>query len=240
MARRPRAFVPGVPVHLIQRGNNRNACFFQNCDYIVYLEKLSEYAKQFDVAVHSYVLMTNHVHLLATPMAQKSVSKLMHSLGAYYVHYINTRYQRTGTLWEGRYKDCLVDSERYFLTVSRYIELNPVRANMCRNPAEYRWSSFRHLAAGVPNSIISPHLLYLALGSTESERQECYRHLFLEHISELTLQDIRDACNKSWTLGDNQFKRQIESRLGYALPPYPRGRPGNSTTLEKSDQSKCP
>ncbi|MCP5358527.1 MAG: transposase [Pseudomonadales bacterium] len=225
MARRPRAFVPDVPVHLIQRGNNRCVCFFQNCDYLIYLAKLAEYASRFGVAVHNYVLMTNHVHLLVTPLGQQSVSQMMHSLGAYYVRYVNARYKRTGTLWEGRYKGSMIDSERYLLTVSKYIELNPVRARMCQNPAEYPWSSFRHLATGHPNRIITPHPLYLALGADDSERQFCYRQLFKEQIPELSLQEIREACSKAWTLGDNQFKREIEAQLGYTLPPFLRGRP---------------
>lgn len=229
MARHPRKFVSGIPVHLIQRGNNRSPCFFQPRDYRIYLEKLGEYSRQFHVAIHSYVLMTNHVHLLLTPESAMGVSQMMHSLGAYYVRHINKHYERTGTLWEGRYKDCLVDTDRYFLTVSRYIELNPVRAALCQDPAQYPWSSFRRLAAGTPDNLVCPHSIYESLGATDREQQARYAALFPEEIPESTLKSIREACNKSWVLGDGQFKHQMESRLGRALPPFPAGRPKRSS-----------
>ena len=135
MPRLPRLNLAGVPQHVVQRGNNRQVCFFVEQDYVVYLDKLKYYAKQYQVDVHAFVLMTNHVHLLMTPNTDKGVSQLMQSLGRYYVRYINQTYNRTGTLWEGRYKSTLVDSEVYLLLVSRYIELNPVRANMVEHPA---------------------------------------------------------------------------------------------------------
>ena len=143
MARLPRLNLPNIPQHVVQRGNNRQVCFFSEQDYTVYLDKLKDYAKKCHVNEHAFVLMTNHVHLLMTPETEKGVSQLMQSLGRYYVMYINKTYQRTGTLWEGRYKSksTVVDSEKYFLLVSRYIELNPVRANMVEHPAEYPWSS---------------------------------------------------------------------------------------------------
>ena len=127
MARLPRLSVAGVPQHVVQRGNNRQACFFDGQDYAVYLDKLKEYSAKQGVRVHSYVLMTNHVHLLMTPEEPQGISRLMQALGRYYVRYVNQTYKRTGTLWEGRYKSTLIDGERYFLIVSRYIELNPVR-----------------------------------------------------------------------------------------------------------------
>ena len=136
MARLPRLNLPGIPQHVIQRGNNRHVCFYTEQDYTVYLSKLKEYSEKYQVAVHSYVLMTNHVHLLMTPEEGDGVSKLIQSLGRYYVRYVNKTHGRTGTLWEGRYKSTLVDSENYFLTVSRYIELNPVRADMVGHPGE--------------------------------------------------------------------------------------------------------
>ena len=137
MPRRPRTFLPGIPVHLIQRGNNRSVCFFTDRDYIVYLDKLRARSTICGVAIHSYVLMTNHVHLLCTPQAVESISAMMQGLGRYYVRYINSTYQRTGTLWEGRFKASMISTYRYFLTVSRYIELNPIRAGMVKHPAEY-------------------------------------------------------------------------------------------------------
>jgi len=146
MARKPRVFLQGVAQHVVQRGNNREPCFFAEADYQFYLECLAESATKYACQLHAYVLMTNHVHLLVTPENESSLSGMMQSLGRRYVRYVNHTYKRTGTLWEGRYKSSLVQSENYLLTCSRYIELNPVRANMVETPAEYRWSSYGHNA----------------------------------------------------------------------------------------------
>lgn len=143
MARRPRLYIPGVAHHVIQRGNNREACFYEEADYTKYLSHLKEVAEQFSVAIHAFVLMTNHVHLLVTPNDERALGKMMQALGRRYVQYFNLKYFRTGTLWEGRYKSTLVESERYLLTVYRYIELNPVRAYMVSHASEYPWSSYR-------------------------------------------------------------------------------------------------
>ena len=159
MARLPRLNLPNIPQHVVQRGNNRQACFFAEQDYLVYLDKLKEYSKKYQVAVHAYVLMTNHVHLLMTPTTEKGVSQLMQSLGRYYVRYVNQTYHRSGTLWEGRYKSTLVNSEQYFLLVSRYIELNPVRAAMVNHPAEYPWSSFQGNALDKNIELLTSHSL---------------------------------------------------------------------------------
>ena len=148
MARLPRLYVPGCSHHIIQRGNNRDACFFDEKDYAFYLQQLKISAEQSGVAIHAFVLMTNHVHLLVTPSTANACAKMMQSLGRKYVQYINLTYRRSGTLWEGRYKSTLVDSDSYFLTVSRYIELNPVRAKMVTSPSEYVWSSYRANAMG--------------------------------------------------------------------------------------------
>ena len=177
MPRPARHFVPGVPCHVIQRGHNRHVCFFTRHDYAVYLRKLEEYSRRLGVAVHSYVLMTNHVHLLLTPSDESCISKLMQVLGRSYVRHVNESYRRTGTLWEGRFKSSMVDSERYFLTVSRYIELNPVRARMVGHPVEYPWSSFRTNATGVSSSLLLQHRIYMALGRCSESRQSAYRAL---------------------------------------------------------------
>lgn len=223
MARLPRLNLPGIPQHVIQRGNNRQVSFFYEQDYTVYLDKLKDYAKKYKVAVHAYVLMTNHVHLLMTPETEKGVSQLMQSLGRYYVRYINQTYSRSGTLWEGRYKSTLVDSEHYFLLVSRYIELNPVRADMVEHPAQYPWSSYQGNALGKAIELLTPHDSYNALGQTAEERQTAYRALFEYHIPELTLKEIREATNKAWVLGDNRFKEQIERQTGRRVSPQQRG-----------------
>lgn len=223
MARLPRLNLPNVPQHVVQRGNNRQVCFFNDTDYAVYLDKLKEYSQKYKVSVHSYVLMTNHVHLLMTPSTAKGVSLLMQSLGRYYVRYVNDTYNRTGTLWEGRYKSTLVDSDNYFLIVSRYIELNPVRANMINYPSDYPWSSFRKNALGLPIKLITPHYCYLSLGNDDRARQEAYKKLFRSHIPEYTIKEIRDSVNKAWVLGDNQFKQQIEKQTGRRASPLPSG-----------------
>jgi len=223
MARKPRVNLKGVPQHVIQRGNNRQACFFTDQDYTVYLAKLHEYSIQHEVSIHSFVLMTNHVHLLMTPETKAGISELMQSVGRYYVRYINQTYHRTGTLWEGRFKSTLVDSERYFLVVSRYIELNPVRAAMADQPASYPWSSYQANALGKRIRMLKPHECYLSLGATTEERTTAYRALFKHHIPEFTLKQIRDAVNKCWALGDENFIKQIEKQTGVIYGPVPRG-----------------
>jgi len=223
MARLPRLSVPGVPQHIIQRGNNKQACFYDEKDYKVYLDKLKEYSIKYEVEVHAYVLMTNHVHLLMTPKESGGVSRLIQALGRYYVRHFNQTYERTGTLWEGRFKSTLVDSERYFLTVSRYIELNPVRAGMVKHPAEYPWSSFRFNAVGKAIKLIKPHSCYLSLGKSKKARREAYHALFDQIIPDYTLREIRDSINKAWVLGDDGFKKQIETQTGRRASPLMRG-----------------
>ena len=160
MLRRARLMLANVAVHLIQRGNNRQACFYQDSDYLTYLDWLYDYAQESACRIHSYVLMTNHVHLLLTPAKAEGPGKLMKRLGQRYVQYVNRTYQRSGTLWEGRYKSCLTNEEAYVLGCYRYIELNPVRAGMVKHPGEYRWSSFRVNAQNEPTQLISPHQVY--------------------------------------------------------------------------------
>ena len=203
MARLPRLNIPNIPQHVIQRGNNRQVCFFAQQDYSVYLDKLGHYANKFSVSVHAFTLMTNHVHILMTPTTEKGVSNLMQSLGRCYVMYINKTHNRSGTLWEGRYKSTLVDSEHYFLTVSRYIELNPVRANMVKHPAEYPWTSYHHNALDKNIQLITSHPCYDALGNGLRQRKDAYKGLFEQHIPDLTIEEIRTATNKAWVLGED-------------------------------------
>lgn len=223
MARLPRFNLPGIPQHIIQRGNNRQACFFYEHDYIVYLDKLNEYSKKYNVQIHSFVLMTNHVHLLLTPEEGDGVSRLMQSLGRYYVRYVNQAYQRSGTLWEGRFKSTLVDSENYLLAVSRYIELNPVRAKMVEDPAEYPWSSYQQNAIGKAINLITPHFCYQSLGKTDKERQAAYQALFSDKLPDIILEQIRNSTNKAWALGNTAFKKQIETKTGRRSSPSLRG-----------------
>ena len=218
MARLPRYIIPGQPQHIIQRGNNRQAIFRVEADYLFFLEKLAEAANKHQCDIHAYVLMTNHVHLLVTPHTENGIGKMMQMLGRYYVQYLNYSYKRSGTLWEGRYKATLIDSKQYLLTCMRYIELNPVRAQgMAEHPADYPWSSYHCNALGKHNPIITPRREYQRLGATDQGRQAAYRQLFRARIPEKTLTAIRDATNKAWVLGDNRFKAKIAKQIDRPL-----------------------
>jgi len=175
MPRKRRMYLPGIPAHVVQRGNNRDACFFDEQDYREYLNWLKEATEKYRVALHAYVLMTNHVHLLMTPSDEAGISKVMQSVGRRYVQYVNHNYRRSGTLWEGRHKGSIVDAEDYLLSCYRYIELNPVRAGMVEHPGDYSWSSYRHHAYGEKNREIIDHPLYIALGQQNEQRWACYR-----------------------------------------------------------------
>ena len=226
MPRTKRYCPAGQPVHIIQRGNNRAECFFSDHDKTVYLGILRNASNRYGLQVHAWVLMTNHVHLLATPGRESAVSKTMQYLGAEYVRYFNEKYVRTGTLWEGRFRSCLVESEGYFLTCQRYIELNPVRAGMADTPADYPWSSFHANARGVPSSICTAHDTYLSLGRNYRERLLAYRALF-EHAPEQDQVDsIRRATNKGLVFGSEKFKDQIERRGGQRARLSKRGPKG--------------
>ena len=206
MARLPRYVLPGHPQHIIQRGNNRSAIFINESDFEFYRESLICACTDHNVQVHAYVFMTNHVHLLMTPNSGNGLSKVMQLVGRRYVQYFNYTYRRTGTLWEGRYRATLIDTERYFLTCYRYFEENPVRANMVSHPAMYRWSSFLCNTRGAVDELISPHNLYRALGSTGSARMAVYDGLFKQNVAPELLDAIRTATNKTWVLGDKRFK----------------------------------
>jgi len=219
VARLPRFILPGHPQHIIIRGNNREAIFYAEEDYQFYISKLRDACKKHDCALHAYVLMTNHVHLLITPSSDNGISKAIQMLGRYYVQYFNYSYKRTGTLWEGRYKASLIDSTRYLLTCYRYIELNPVRAGMVDHPSEYPWSSYSFNALGQTDYLTVPHAEYLSLGRTESGRQQAYRGLFNKQLNEKTLDEIRSATNKAWVLGSEYFKEQIAEKLNRAVSP---------------------
>ena len=174
MARLPRLCLPGIPQHIIQRGTNRQACFASEDDFAAYAHWLDECAKKNRVAIHAWVFMTNHVHLLVTPKTSGGVSMMMQTLGRYYVRYFNHCYRRTGTLWEGRFKSCVVDEDNYLLLCQRYIELNPVRAGMVSSPDDYVWSSYHANGNGKPANLWTPHPVYLNLGATTDERTKRY------------------------------------------------------------------
>ncbi len=224
MARQPRFVLVGHPQHVIVRGNNREPIFYADEDYRFYLEKLQQACKKHQCDVHAYVLMTNHIHLLITPWKSDGLSKVMQMVGRYYVQYFNYTYQRTGTLWEGRYRASLIDSDNYALVCYRYIELNPVRAEgMVGHPSEYPWSSYRHNALGEEDALVVHHPLYDALGKGVVTRQTAYRKLFQSHITKKTLNEIRSSTNKAWVLGSTYFKEQIEKALNRRVSPALRG-----------------
>ena len=232
MARRPRLELPGHTLHIIQRGNNRAACFFTAGDYRLYLDCLAEAAEAHGCLVHAYVLMTNHVHLLVTPQMPHAASAMMQHLGRRYVRIVNDRRGRTGTMWEGRFKAGLVDSEQYLLTCHRYIELNPVRAGIAAQPQEYPWSSYLHYAEGRIDPLLADHEPYDRLGRTAAERQEAYRALFQHQLDDTALNEIRSTVNRGWPIGSEGFKNEIERILLRAARPPKRGRPA----MPRSDQ----
>ena len=234
MARRPRLELAGVPLHVIQRGNNRVLCFIGDGDRHMYLKFLGDAATRHRCAIHAYVLMPNHVHLLVTPTEPGAVGAMMQDLGRRYVRIFNDIHQRTGTLWEGRYKAAMVDTERYFLICQRYIELNPVRAGLVDHPASFRWSTFRHYALGAKNLLVTAHELVLRLAIDETGRREAYTALFDEPLSAEALDKIRACTNKGWAIGSEEFVRWVERALGRPAKAPPRGRPKKSM-MEATD-----
>ena len=225
MARLPRIDIPGVTRHIVQRGNDRQACFADETDFRRYLLELYEASRKHDCAVHAYVLMTNHVHLLATPSRPGSVARMMQAIGRRYVGCFNARYGRTGTLWEGRYKAALVDDERYVMACYRYIELNPVRAHMVTTPAEYRWSSHTHNAHGQYCPWLKPHASYLQLGRSPQERQVHYRALIAEQLDSQTIDELRQYTQQQRACGSHRFQQQIEALIQRRAKVRSRGRP---------------
>jgi putative transposase len=233
MPRAPRPDLAGIAQHVVQRGNDRQPCFFQPCDYDCYLSQLREAALRHVVAIHAYVLMTNHVHLLATPRDTGGISSMMQHLGRRFVPYINARYRRTGTLWEGRFRACLVDSGRYVLACHRYIELNPVRAAMVASPIEYGWSSYRANAEGHTDPTLTPHADVLRLGVDGEHRRTAYRALFDSCLSEEQAADIRAHLDAQRAYGGDRFRSSIERQLGRSMQVTPRGRPRASVPAGK-------
>ncbi|MFT7528809.1 MAG: putative transposase [Arenicella sp.] len=231
MPRRARIVLPNVPLHIIQRGNNRQACFFADQDYQVYLQWLKEFADKTGCQIHSYVLMTNHVHLLITPSTTDSVGQLMKRLGQRYVQYINRTYKRSGTLWEGRFRSCLTQEEDYLLACYRYIELNPVTAGMVGHPGEYRWSSYGQNGQGSDNPVITPHCLYNALGKDREEQQTAYRELFRYQLDPGVVDEIRNATNGNYALGSERFANEVSQALGVRASRGKAGRPPNRTEI---------
>jgi len=228
MPRPPRLELPGVPLHVRQRGNNRAACFFGDVDRRFYLKCLAQSAARTGCAIHAYVLMTNHVHLLLTPAAPGATGAMLQEIGRRYVRVINTMHGRTGTLWEGRFKSSLVDTETYLLRCQRYIELNPVRAGLAPHPAAYPWSSHAHYAGLKVDRLLTEHATFLSLGPNPAERQAAFRELFLHELDEKSVAQIREAINAGCALGSETFLTAMEAKVGRAVRPPKHGRPPKS------------
>ena len=228
MARLPRLSLAGYPHHLIQRGNNRQLTFHDAADFEFMLRLLAEYAEREKVAIHSYVLMSNHFHLLATPETAQGLPVMMQGIGRRYVQYFNKRHQRSGTLWEGRYRAAPIETERYFLACTAYIDLNPVRAGMAARAADYRWSSHRHYIGQGPDKLVRPHALYWSLGNTPFAREAAYADLVNQGVSADQQRALTESTLKGWALGEEGFLTHLRKitprRLLKARPGRPRSK----------------
>lgn len=233
MPRKPRFYLPGMPAHVMQRGNNRGRVFFSDQDYLEYLRCLKHAADNYGCKVHAYVLMTNHVHLLVTPESKESIGQLFQGLGRHYARYVNETYQRHGCLWEGRHKGNIIQSQTYLLSCMRYIEMNPVRAGMVDHPAKYRWSSYAANALGMSNPIVYQHGEYIGLGVSTDLRQKLYQELFDFDSDALEL--LGQSLQSGTPLGNDQFKAQIEAVVGRKVGRIGPGRPKKKPTGNRLD-----
>jgi len=227
MARLPRLFLPEYPVHLVVRGNDRQDIFRSEGDRVFFHRCLVETTRKHAASVHAYVFMSNHVHLLASANTADALSKVIQSMGRRYVSYFNYLYGRTGTLWEGRFHACLVQTDRYFLSCHRYIEMNPVRAGIVARPSDHRWSSNRFNRWGKPDDLLTPHSTFLELGTSDEARGSAYEKIF-----ELPVpwedESIREALRTNGVYGDKQFCDRVGKLTGRRMEPLPRGRPPKS------------
>jgi putative transposase len=225
MARLPRLTIPGYPHHVIQRGNNRQPIFATDEDYRELLALLEEHARAAGVAVHAYVLMSNHVHLLATPETADGIPQMMQAVGRRYVRFFNRRQVRTGTLWEGRYRSTIIQAERYLLACMAYIDLNPVRAGMVDAPESYPWSSHGHYVSGRPDRLVTPHPIWWELGNTPFAREAAYRELVHAGLSEAQQQALTDSALRGWALGDAAYVADLQRRTERRVSMGKAGRP---------------
>lgn len=227
MARQPRLIVPEQPHHVIQRGNNRQVIFREQADYQRFLVWLKEGAKFYDVTIHAYVLMPNHLHLLATPSDAGGLALMMQKVGRLYVPWFNHKYERSGGLFEGRFRTSLIDSDRYFMTCSRYIELNPVRAQLAGAPEDYPWSSYAHHAGIRTDTLVGDHPLFWSLGNTPFQREAAYIDMVRQGLSTEEVDFITVAILKNQPLGSVDFKSDLEQKTQRRILPAKRGRPFN-------------
>lgn len=233
MARLGRIFLPDQPMHVVQRGNDRRPIFFAPDDYARYREWLHLAAVVNGCAIHAYVLMPNHVHLLVTPRDEDSLPKTMQSLGRRYVRHMNWSYGRSGTMWEGRYRAAMIDTEMFFLPCSRYIEMNPLRSKLVEHPRDYQWSSYRANASGEHDVLVTPHPMYRNLGTTDPDRQKAYRDMSSAQLDEEFVTALRAATNGGWALGREEFKHGVAQAIGRRVGPLPKGRPPRQSSPQR-------
>ena len=233
MPRRARLVISGLPVHITHRGNNRQRCFYEDCDRAFYLFHLRRLSPQTGCALHAYCLMTNHVHLLLTPAATDSCARLMRRLSQLHTQYVNRTYRRTGTLWEGRFHSSIVDSESYLLTCYCYVERNPLDAGLCQRLDEYEWSSSRTNLHGAFDAAITPHEEYLRLGNTAESRRAAYRELLAVPLTDERREEIERATNGNFALGDENVKRAISVAGGRRAYPGLPGRPSQHVVSDE-------
>ena len=225
MPRRPRVFLPGQPIYLTQRGHNRSQVFYGPDDAKIFLGWLQDAGNKHGLSFHAYVLMTNQIHLLVTPESEQALPKALRDVNWHYTRYINRAHNRSGSLWDGRYKACIVEAEIYFLACSHYIELEPVRAGIANEPESYRWSSHKANAEGEKNSLLTPHALYLRLGHSPETRSNAYKNFCKEELSETTVTAIRTATKGGWALGNDEFSGKVSNYAGCNMAPRGPGRP---------------
>ena len=225
MARLPRLSLPGYPHHIIQRGNNRQAIFATAADYRFLLDLLNTHSRQFQVAVHAYVLMSNHFHLLLTPQDAQGLPRMMQAVGRSYVQYFNRKQQRSGTLWEGRYRSTVLQTERYLLQCMAYIDLNPVRAGMVAQPSDFRWSSYAHHTGQRVEPWLTPHPLFWALGNTPFSRERAYANWVQSGVSSVQQVALTDATLRGWALGEAEFVANLQKQTPRRVSKTTAGRP---------------
>jgi putative transposase len=225
MSRIPRLVIPNHPHHVVQRGNNKQKIFHDADDYLAFLGWLRGASRQFKVAIHAYVLMSNHFHLLASPSDPQGLARMMQWVGRFYVPYFNRKYDRSGALWQGRFKTSVIESEQYFMFCSRYIEMNPVRADLVVHPGGYMWSSYAHHVGDKLDTLIVDHPLYWALGNTPFEREVAYKQWMAQVVAQEEVDSLRHAIQKGWALGSERFQIDLEKRTNRRVRPAKRGRP---------------
>lgn len=228
MARLPRLTIPGYPHQVIQSGNNKEPIFQDAADYERMLGLLAEHAEREKVAIHSYVLMPSHFHLLATPETTAGLSRMMQGIGRTYVRYFNSRYARSGALWEGRYRAAPIQPDRYLLTCMAFTDLSPVRAGLAAGPADYRWSTHGHYAGLRSDKLVRPHALYWQLGNTPFSREAAYAEVVGKGVSSAVVAALTDSASKGWVLGESEFVATVQTQTSRRLLRQIAGRPSVS------------